>query len=140
MAILWRFLVAIFSNELGRAGVLAVLAFGGGELHAAARYEASEAAAAEKAQADHATELAREQEAARRIAGDALERAQRNEALAGELQGQIDDLRAKEAINVPTFNLPPLAAPPCAIDGAFLGRVRDFDAAARTPAPPRRSR
>jgi hypothetical protein len=134
MAIFWRLLVTLAGFAPARYAAVAVAAWFAAGIHA--DIEAAKARAALRTA--QAAELAREQEASRRLAADATARAADDALTARALQDKIDEMRRFP--NVQTVNLPPLAAPPCAIDSAFLGRVRDFDAVARTPAPAARAR
>jgi hypothetical protein len=119
-------------TRAGNVVVAAALAYGWGHHNASAASEARAAQERAALAAAHAKELAREQEAARVIAKDATERAQSDALEARALQARIDDLRAKDNLDVPpASNLAASPAPrPCLVDGGFARVLRDFDAGA----------
>lgn len=89
----------------------------------------------------HTQELAREAEAATRIAGDATARAGEDATVSRALEAKIEDLKTELAherhdnASIPAITL----RGPCAIDDAYARRVRSLDAGDRAPAPARRA-
>jgi hypothetical protein len=136
LVILQAALKMAFAAAQTRAGnivIAAALAFGWGHHSASSAYEARATQERAALAAAQARELAREQDAARVIARDATERAQSDALEARALQARIDDLRAKDNLDVPPAAATPSspALRPCFVDSDFARRVCDFDASAR---------
>ncbi|QGM45849.1 hypothetical protein [Methylocystis heyeri] len=130
------------NSTLGRALLLAGLAYTWGCHSASSAYEARIAAERAALAAAQARELAREQDATRTIARDATDRAAADALEQRALQAKIDDLRAKDNLDVPPASYLPTArdsgaihAPrPCLVDDGFARFLREFDSAARSKA------
>ena len=140
---LWRAVVALMGSPVGwcLAAFIAGWILGGNRV----RGQWAEETAAEKAA--YAREVARQEDAAREIAGEATKRLVEEQALARDLQAQIEDFDKEEKAAdakpqprpLPTCS--PVVIRPCRVDDAFANSVRRLDAAAdRARTPARRAR
>jgi hypothetical protein len=131
------------NSTLGRAVILAGLAYGWGHHNASSAYEARIAAERAALAAAQARELAREQDAARKIAAAAADRAAADALEQRALQAKIDELRAKDNFDVPPASYLPTARDsravhalrPCLVDDGFARFLREFDSTARAKTP-----
>lgn len=92
------------------------------------------------AKAEYQREVIRQQEAASQILSDANARAEKEAAIASELQRQIDEFNAQEPKDEQSPQpQPTVSRGACSIDGNFAGVVRKLDAAAGKAKATRRS-
>jgi hypothetical protein len=135
----WRAVIALMSSPVGWC----LAAFVAGWMISGHRVRAqwAEETAAEKAA--YQREVARQETAAKEIAGEATKRLVEEQALTRDLQAHIEAFDREESVaDAPPSRTKPSCTPavirPCRVDDAFADRVRQFDAAADRARPPSR--